>query len=67
MLIADFYTKPLQIKFFRLFRNLILNIEDSPTSNFQAALTKLKQEPSLSHIKRTTLKACVEYNVCANK
>ena len=67
MLIADFYTKPLQGKLFRLFRNLILNIEDSPSNNFQAALVKLKQEPSSSHIKKTTLKECVELSGYADK
>ena len=38
MLVAAFYTKPLQGKLFLFFRNLIKNIEDGLTRNFQQAL-----------------------------
>ena len=34
MLIADFYTKPLQGRQFTLFRNIILNLGDEQTTNF---------------------------------
>ena len=33
MMIADFYTKPLQGKLFRLFRNLILNLREEDIRN----------------------------------
>ena len=62
MLISDFYTKPLQGKLFRLFRNLILNIDDSPTRNFQLALNKLKASTSSTAIKKSTLQECVDEN-----
>ena len=44
MMIADFYTKPLQGKLFRLFRNLILNLreEDIRNKTFSENLTKME-------------------------
>ena len=33
IIIADFYTKPLQGKLFRLFRNLILNLREEDIRN----------------------------------
>ena len=66
MLVADFYTKPLQGKLFRLFRNLILNIKDSPTRNFQQALYQLKNTTSSTPIKKTTLQECVGDKIPVN-
>ena len=45
MLIADFYTKPLQGKQFRVFRNLILNLEDQQTGNYVKAEKMSKKTP----------------------
>ena len=59
MLISDFYSKPLQGKLFRLFRNLVLNTDDCPTKNFEVALHKLKKSSSLTPIKKSTLQECV--------
>ena len=66
MLVADFYTKLLQGKLFRLFRNLILNIKDSPTRNFQQALYQLKNTTSSTPIKKTTLQECVRGKISEN-
>ena len=38
MMIADFFTKPLQGKSFRIFRNLIMNISDEDITNFTKAM-----------------------------
>ena len=37
MLVADFYSKPLQGKLFRLFRNLLLNLDDQASLAQSAA------------------------------
>ena len=44
MMIADFYTKPLQGKLFRLFRNLILNLREEDIRNITLSekLTEMK-------------------------
>ena len=44
MVIEDFYTKPLQGKLFRLFRNLILNLREENISNMTSSdkLTKME-------------------------
>ena len=44
MMIADFYTKPLQVKLFRLFQNLILNLleEDIRNINILEKLTQME-------------------------
>ena len=34
LLLGDFYTKPLQGKKFRIFRNIILNLDDPEIDNF---------------------------------
>ena len=46
MMIADFYTKPLQGKLFRLFRNLILNLREEDMRNITLLekLTKMKSK-----------------------
>ena len=36
-MIADFYTKPLQENLFRLFHNLLLNLNNRESENTQAA------------------------------
>ena len=63
MLIADFYTKPLQGRLFRLFRNLILNIDDGLTENFEKAMIKLKQSSMSVPVAKSTLQECVGENV----
>ena len=44
MIIENFYTKPLQGKLFRLFRNLILNLREENISNMTSSdkLTKME-------------------------
>ena len=44
IMIADFYTKPLQGKLFRLFRNLILNLHEEDIRNITLSekLTKIE-------------------------
>ena len=44
MIISDFYTKPLQVKLFRLFQNLILNLleEDIRNINILEKLTQME-------------------------
>ena len=37
MMVADFYSKPLQGKLFRIFRNMILNLGDKMTNLLQEA------------------------------
>ena len=71
MLLADFYTKPLQGKQFRIFHNLILNLGDNYTSNHELA-EKIKKMKT-SHIqpdkitkcktKKCELQECVENKV----
>ena len=70
MLIADFYTKPLQGKQFRIFRNLILNLDKPLTTNHVSAVSKEKVKPtcpSSSKIKKcgtkVKLQECVEQNI----
>ena len=56
MLLADFYTKPLQGKQFRIFRNLILNLGEKYTSNHELAekIEKMKT----THIHPNKIKEC---------
>ena len=44
IMIADFYTKPLQSKIFRLFRNMILNLHEDDIQNITLSykLTQMK-------------------------
>ena len=56
MLLADFYTKPLQGKQFRIFRNLILNLGDNYTSNHKLA-EKIKKMKT-SHIQPDKIIKC---------
>ena len=48
MLIVDFYTKPLQGKQFRIFRNLLLNLDDPICNNFVKA-KKTEKKQSIQH------------------
>ena len=72
MLIADFYTKPLQGRIFRLFRNLIMNIDDGPTKKVSNAMKQLKRSTMSTPLSKSTLQECVgkqvqEVNTFDNK
>ena len=63
-LIADFYTKPLQGKLFRLFRSLILNLDDKTALSMSASEQNLTNKPvsvTMNHTPR--LQECVERNM----
>ena len=68
MLIAYFYSKPLQGKQFRIFRNLILNLDDTQTENYVKAENMTKKKP-IDTCTHTTMKSgtkcesqeCVEH------
>ena len=40
MMLADYYTKPLQGKMFRIFRDMILNIENGPINATKNSMFK---------------------------
>ena len=76
MMIGDFYTKPLQGSLFKVFRDLILNINDPNVSNYAKAvasgrsLSKIKplsdtKVEDASHI--LTSQECVEKNGLKNE
>ena len=61
MVIADFYTKALQGKLFRLFRTPLLNLSDSESENTQAsAELDSKQRLTKENYDVSTSKECVE-------
>ena len=65
LLIADFYTKPLQGAQFRKLRDIILNIQDGVSKSSKMLLKEIKEVPD----KPTTLSSpqeCVEINVSKN-
>ena len=69
MLIADFYTKPLQGKQLRLFKNLSLNLEENMSTNHMKATQAQNIKPVSSNpnmIKKcgtmTKLQECVSTN-----
>ena len=66
MIIAEFYTKPLQGKLFRLFQNLILNLREEDISNITLSekLTKIesKTEDADRVIAVESVQECVEGN-----
>ena len=45
MLVADFYTKPLQGSLFKIFRNMILNIEDRQVEHYLKLQNIMGQKP----------------------
>ena len=63
MTIADFYTKPLQAKLFRLFRDLILNLREEDMRNITISekLTKMltKMEDANCTIAVESVQECV--------
>ena len=61
MMLADFYTKPLQGKLFRLFRNLFLNIEDPDMDEYMKKNAVLMKRPI------NTPQECVVNNAIQNK
>ena len=63
LMIADFYTKPLQGKLFRIFRNMIMNTNDQDIKNFiEASGTYPEQDDSDATLDEpsTTSQECVE-------
>ena len=56
MMVTDFYTKPLQGKLFRLFRSIILNIDDRSVNDFY------DQFDTVTKINATESQECVEKN-----
>ena len=61
MVIADFYTKALQGKLFRLFRTPLLNLSDSESENTQAAAElDVKQRLTKENSDVSPSKECVE-------
>ena len=60
-MVADFYTKPLQGKLFRMFRNLILNCVDTESEIFYNSKMKRKINSAVSPIMTgVPLQECVE-------
>ena len=62
-MIADFYTKPLQGKLFRIFRNMIMNTNNQDIKNFtEASGTDPEQDDSDVTLDEpsTTSQECVE-------
>ena len=73
MMLADYYTKPLQGKMFRIFRDMILNIESgqiNTTKNSvfksEKVINKKLRETKSALKKSTTSQECVEENVKEN-
>ena len=66
MMIADFYTKPLQGKLFRLFRNLILNLREEDIRNITLSEKFTKMEAKTEDADRAIAvelaQECVEGN-----
>ena len=68
MLVADFYTKPLQGKLFRIFRNLILNLDDKTSLNMSNAEQLIKNKSSTTcSDKPRCPQECVGGKTCKNK
>ena len=73
MLIADFYSKPLQGKLFQIFRDIILNIGDTTIEDYLEKASREKygaiKEVSVLPIiiKQATPQECVEQNVKLTK
>ena len=66
MLIADFYTKPLQGQLFRLFRSLILNLDDKVALSMSAKEKNLIIPGRTETISRRVQQECVKENVGIN-
>ena len=65
MMIADFYTKPLQGKLFRLFRNLILNVNDKEMEKLLQAESVAEQKDIDGDMRPASVSVpqeCVEEN-----
>ena len=70
MLIADFYTKPLQGKKFRIFRNLILNLREDQTKEFSKSeqkesirTSKPDTNKTMKGVSKVCTQECVEQNI----
>ena len=61
LLLADFYTKPLQGKQFRIMRDIILNVEEVLSAPFQSYLTPVK--PASTMATDSSPQECVERKV----
>ena len=53
MMISYFYTKPLQGKFFRLFRNLILNLREEDIRNITLSEKLMNRKAKTEDADRT--------------
>ena len=62
-LLADFYTKPLQGKLFRLFRSLILNLDDKVALSMSKKETTMTQNPVPTSNTTKKQQECVGKNV----
>ena len=66
-LLADFYTKPLQGQLFRLFRSLILTLNDKVALKLSSDEKKLVGDPVQAHkLPRSIQQECVERNIGEN-
>ena len=66
LLLADFFTKPLQGKQFRIFRNAILNIQE-PLSNLNGEAIAKESKPSKQHPNKVVVsQECVRQNGIKN-
>ena len=66
MMIADFYTKPLQGKLFRLFRNLILNLREEDIRNITLSEKLTKMEAKTEDANRAIAVESVQECVVGN-
>ena len=66
MMIAYFYTKPLQGKMFRLFRNLILNLREEDIRNITLSEKVTKMEANMEDADRTIAVESVQECVAGN-
>ena len=66
MMIADFYTKPLQVKLFMLFRNLILNFREEDIRNITLSEKLTKMEAKTEDADRVIAVESVQECVAGN-
>eukprot|EP00957_Ditylum_brightwellii_P077231 5868909-Ditylum_brightwellii.AAC.1 len=62
-MVADFYTKPLQGKLFRIFRNRILNLEEDPcTEEDRCQILKQQQKIAQEPKQDSSVQECVGHS-----
>ena len=67
MMIADFYMKPLQVKLFMLFRNLILNLHEEDIQNITLSEKLTQMKTKTEDADRAIAVESVQKCVCENK